>query len=236
MALVISMTLVVPAALAESKKTTEREPDSEYVEKKPASKRREGGGLFDFLPFVDTRPSRVEPEKLKPSQLPQESKPVLSKQKLEQLQQVAERWLLTTEFAEPTVRRDENDKYYRDYIVFAGEYEAKVIRGGTEQNPFIGHVYVKGDYFKTQSHDTPEAVQNDFKFKYQEREFRVIFDRMEKWEYSDNPDAEPFVFGERWEFRGLQSRPVVELSGEFLSPERTGGEEKKADPSEPEKD
>lgn len=236
MALVISMTLVVPSAFAESKKTTRREPDSEYVAKERASKRREGGGLFDFLPFVGTRPSRVEPEKLKPSPLPQESKPVLSKQKLAQLRQVAERWLLTTEFAEPTIRRDENDKYYRDYIVFAGEYEAKVMRGGTEQNPFIGHVYVKGDYFKTQPHDTPEAAQNDFKFKYQEREFRVIFDRMEKWEYSDNPDAEPFVFAERWEFRGLQSRPVVELSGEFLLPERTGGEEKKAEPSEPEKD
>ena len=67
LALVISMTLVVPSAFAESKKATRREPDSEYVAKERASKRREGGGLFDFLPFIGTRPSRVESEKLKPS-------------------------------------------------------------------------------------------------------------------------------------------------------------------------
>ena len=154
----------------------------------------------------------VESEELKPSPKPQASKPELRKKEVLQLRAIAERWLLTSEFIEPTVRVDADGRYYRDYIVFATEYEARVLRGDTREVPFIGHVHIQGDYFKTRSHETSEAARSNFKFKYETRDFRLIFDRVEKWEYSLEPTAEPFAFVERWEYRTLQSRPSVNLS------------------------
>jgi len=217
---------------AQGRKAPEREPDSEYVEKRDTSKRR--GGLFDFLPFVGSRTRKVEPERLEPSPRPQASKPVLLKGELEQLRGAAEKWVLGSEHTEPTVRQDENGRHYRDYIVFANEYEAKVLRGQSDEVPFIGHIYIKGDYFKTRSHEMPEGARADFKFSYQTREFRVIFDRTEKWEYSDDPAEEPFMFVERWEFQGLQSRPVVNLSHDLSSPFSSPEEMEKAPPPQPE--
>ena len=198
----------------------DRQPDSEYIYKEDAPKKSEGGGLFDFLPFRRRSTTVVEPEELKPSPRPQESKPELRKKEVMQLRGVAERWLLTSEFIEPTVRQDADGRYYRDYIVFANEYEARVLRGNSREVPFIGHVHVEGDYFKTHSHETSEDASSDFKFKYETRDFRLIFDRVEKWEYSLEPTAEPFAFVERWEYRTLQSRPAVNLS-EGITPLKT---------------
>ena len=221
------------SAFAQARKTQEREPDSKYVEKKEDRKRRSGGGLFDFLPFVGGRRTKVAPEDLKPSPTPQESKPALQKKELEQLRGVAERWVLSTEYAEPTTRQDDKGGHYRDYIVFADEYEAKVLRGKSEENPFIGHIYIQGDYFKTASHDSPEAARSDFKFTYQSREFRVVFDRIKKWEYSNEPDDEPFQFVERWEFNGLQSRPTVDMVEILSAPEPPAEEMGKAPVPQP---
>lgn len=237
---VISMALALlvgfssAPVFAQARKTQEREPDSKYVEKEPTRKRSEGGGFFDFLPFVGGRKTKIAPENLKPSPLPQESKPVLEQRELAQLRGVAERWVLGTEYAEPTIRQDENGRHYRDYIVFSDEYEAKVMRGESEENPFIGHIYINGDYFNTKPHDSPEDARTDFKFNYQTREFRVVFNRIEKWEFSDDPNDEPFRFVERWEFGGLQSRPVVDLSELIRTPEPPAKEEKKAPVSRPE--
>ena len=223
---IVLLALCVLPAPARAQGTTAREPDSEYVEKKPAPKPRGGGGLFDFLPFVGSRPRKVEPEKLEPAPPPEESRPVLFKNEVEQLRGVAERWVLTSEFTEPTVRQEEGGGYYRDYVVFADEYQAKVLRGDKEDIPFIGHIYIKGDYFRTGAHGTAEEARADFKFNYQTREFRVIFDRVEKWEYSDNPAEEPFAFVERWEYSGLQSRPVAPLTRDVPAPSPPAEEEK----------
>lgn len=219
LSLAILFGLFHSSAFSQARPTPKYEPDSEYIEKKDTLKRRNGGGLFSFLPFVGRSKTRVEPEKLEPSPPPQESKPALREKELEQLRGVAERWALTSEFIEPTVRQDEHGRYYRDYIVFADEYEAKVMLGDSEARPFIGHIYIKGDYFQTRSHDTPDDARSDFKFEYQTREFRVIFDRVEKWQYSYEPNDEPFAFVKRWEFGGLQSRPVVNLSKDILPSE-----------------
>ena len=209
------------SALAQERKTPAREPDSEYVEKKEDRKRRSGGGLFDFLPFVGGRRATVAPETLKPSPAPQENKPVLHKEELAQLRGVAERWILSTEYAEPTIRQDDSGKSYRDYIVFADEYEAKVLRGKSEENPFIGHIYIQGDYFKTAPHDSPECARSDF-------------NRIKKWEYSEKPGDEPFRFVERWEFNGLHSRPVVDMSESLPAPEPPAKEKEKPPVSQPE--
>jgi hypothetical protein len=190
----------------------DRQPDSEYIYKEDAPKKSEGGGLFDFLPFRRKSATIVESEELKPSPKPQASKPELRKREVQQLRSIAERWLMTSEFIEPTVRQYPDGRYYRDYIVFANEYEARVLRGNSREVPFIGQVHIEGDYFKTRSHETPEGAKSDFGFKYETRDFRLIFDRVEKWEYSLNPTAEPFAFIERWEYRTLQSRPTVNLS------------------------
>jgi len=215
--LAIALGFTHNSAFAQERKAPQPEPDSVYVEKDDSSQRSDSGGLLDFLPFVRRKSSKVESEVLTPSPLPQESKPVLQKEELDQLRAVAEKWVLTSEYAEPTVRQDENGQFYRDYMVFADEYEAKVLRGRSQEQPFVGHVYIKGDYFKTQSHDTPESAAADFKFKFLTREFRIVFDRIKKWEYSSDPGSEPYVFAERWEFNGLQSRSVVTLS-EDLAP------------------
>ncbi|MBI4831065.1 MAG: hypothetical protein HY801_05825, partial [Candidatus Lindowbacteria bacterium] len=200
------------------RKTGAEEPDSEYVDSDAKSEQKEeGGGLFDFLPFVGEPPKKVESEKLTPSPLPRESKPVLSKKKMEELQMAADRWLTTSEYTEPTLRRNSKGEYYRDYIVFANEYKAEVLRGDDDEKPFVGNVYVKGDYFHTKPHFNSAAAQADFQFDYQAREFRLIFDRIEKWDYSQNLDDEPFTFTERWEFRKLQARPVIGISEDAKS-------------------
>jgi hypothetical protein len=204
---------------AQTQESTGRQRDSEYMEKKEESENDDGGGLFDFLPFVDGGPKKIQPENLRPSPKPQRSKPFFSAEDMEELQMTAHMWLLGSEFTEPTVRQDEEGKYYRDYIVFGDEYEAEVVRGDSESSPFIGYIYIKGDYFKTTSHPTPDAAKADFKFKYQPRDFRVVFKRVERWEYSDNPNEEPFGFIERWEFQNLQSRFAVDFSGDD-NPER----------------
>ena len=228
---VISLSLAIllglshSSLIAQERKTPEREPDSAYVEKSDDARRSEGGGLLDFLPFVRRKPTKIEAENLKPSPLPQESKPVLQRKELDQLRAVAEQWVLNTEYAEPTVREEEKGRFYRDYMVFADEYEAKVLRGRSEEKPFIGHVYIKGDYFQTQTHDNSESAAADFKFDFHTREFRVIFDRIKKWEYAVDPGAEPFTFVERWEFNGLQSRPVVNLPKDLTQPKPPQKEE-----------
>lgn len=207
--------LSLVSAIAQTRKTDSRPPDSEYVEQEPKPK-REGGGLFDFLPFVGKRSQKVPPEKLAPSPLPKESKPVLSNKDMGELRLVADRWLLTSEFTKPTVREDAKGRFYRDYIVFANEYRVEVVRGETDERPFIAYVYVKGDYFKTDSHDERQEAQTDFDFKYEPLDFRLIFERVEKWEYSENPDEAPFTFTAEWQFRRLQSRVKLDV------PEETG--------------
>ncbi len=174
-------------------------------------KEEQGSGLFDFLPFVSGRAKEIPPEDLAPAE-PKRNKSPLAKRDMEEFQMVAERWLLASEFTEPTVRRDKEGKYYRDYIVFAKEYTMEVVRGDLEHRPFIGYIYAKGDYFRTKSHDAPDDARSDFGFKYQPRNFRLIFDRVEKWEFSDNPNEEPLTFAERWEFRTLQVRGIAEFS------------------------
>jgi hypothetical protein len=230
----LACSLQSPAA-AEAKKKQAREPDSVYVEKKEDRKQqRSSSGFFDFLPFIGGRKAKVAPEDLKPSPPPQESKPVLQKKELAQLRIVAEQWILGTEYAEPTTRQGDSGKSYRDYIVFSDEYEAKVLRGESEENPFIGHIYIQGDYFKTASHDSPEEASSDFKFTHQSREFRVIFDRIKKWEYSDKPGDEPFRFVERWEFNSLQSRPVADMSEILSTPDPPMEEMEEAPAPQPE--
>jgi hypothetical protein len=222
------------SAFAQARKTQERESDSVYMEKKDDRKRSSGGGFFDFLPFVGGRKAKVAPEDLTPSPPPQESKPVLREKELAQLRIVTEQWILGTEYAEPTIRQGDDGKSYRDYIVFSDEYEAKVLRGEAEEKPFIGHIYIQGDYFRTAPHDSPEKASSDFKFTYQSREFRLVFDRIKKWEYSDKPGDEPFKFVERWEFNGLQSRPVVDMSAILSKPEPPAKEMEKAPAPQPE--
>jgi len=187
-------------------------PDSEYFQKDERPKPAERGGFFDFLPFVGDNRAKVAPEKLRPSPLPRKSERVFSPKQMEELRKTAAQWLLASEFTEPTVRRDEEGKHYRDYIVFANEYEIEVLRGDSDDVPFTGHVYVKGDYFTTSPHDEPEEARSDFKFQYKQRDFKLIFERSERWEYSDNPGEEPFMFREEWEFQKIQSRPAIELA------------------------
>lgn len=187
-------------------------PDSEYFQEDERPKPAERGGFFDFLPFIGDNRTKVEPEKLRPSPLPKKSERVFSPKQMEELRKTAAQWLLASEFTEPTVRRDEKGKHYRDYIVFANEYEIEVLRGDSDDVPFIGHVYVKGDYFTTGPHDEPEEARSDFNFQYKQRDFRLVFERAEKWEYSDNPDEEPFMYREKWEFKKIQSRPTVEIT------------------------
>lgn len=186
-------------------------PDSEYFQKDERPEPAERAGFFDFLPFVGDNRAKVSPEKLRPSPLPKKSERVFSPRQMEELRKTAAQWLLASEFTEPTIRRDEEGKHYRDYIVFANEYEIEVLRGDSDDVPFIGHVYVKGDYFTTRPHDEPEEARSDFKFQYKQSDFRLIFERSEKWDYSDNPDEDPFMFREEWEFKKIQSRPAVEL-------------------------
>ena len=216
---ILVMTLVVvgafcPFTLAQDEEevgSRRPAPDSEYFQKDEKPKAAERGGFFDFLPFIGDNRTKVAPENLRPSPLPKKSKRVFSPKQMEELRKTAARWLLASEFTEPTVRRDEKGKHYRDYIVFANEYEIEVLRGDSDDVPFIGHVYVKGDYFTTRPHDGPEEARSDFKFQYKQRDFRLMFERSEKWDYSDNPGEAPFMFREEWEFKKIQSRPVVEL-------------------------
>lgn len=220
----VSLCLSFVSAFAQTQKADRRPPDSEYVEREPKPE-RDGGGLFDFLPFVGRRSKNVPPEDLAPSPLPKESKPVLSNEELGELRLVADRWLLTSDFTQPTVRQDEENRFYRDYIVFAGEYRLEVVRGDTEERPFVAYVYVKGDYFNTDPHDERHVAESDFDFKYEPLEFRLIFERVEEWKYSENPNEEPFTFTEQWQFRRLQSRVKVDLpEGAGASGETPAGE------------
>lgn len=206
-------------ALAETEKTNQKsaEPDSAYVDKgeKPA----EQGGLLDFLPFFGGHSKKtLPPEQLTPSPLPEASKPVLSKDDLEELREDANEWLTTSEITEPAVRMDENGKYYRDYVVFASDYKIDVLRGAGKDKPFVANIYVQGDYFKTKMYNDSSHAQADFDFKYQPLEFRVVFERVEKWEYSPSPNEEPFQYTEKWEFRKLQSRAKVDLPEQSPAP------------------
>ena len=231
----VSINLLSFSAFAQERRTGASEPDSEYMKSEREPRDVGGGSFFDFIPFLGGRSREAVPsERLVPTPLPKKSKPVLSKEKMGQLQAAAERWLLTSEFTEPMLRQDEDTRYYRDYIVFSGEYVMEVMRGDTEERPFVGHVYVKGDYFKTEAHGDPDAAESDFSFKYQKRDFRLIFDRVEKWDYSENHDEYPFTFTERWEFHKLQSRPTVDLSRNASSSiERSATENGDGMPPEP---
>jgi hypothetical protein len=227
------MCLLFLPAFTWAQEASSREPDSEYVEKGREPESEEGGGLFDFLPFVGGGQKKIELERLVPTPKPERSKPVFSKRNMEELQATAGVWLLSSEFTEPTVRQDGEGKYYRDYIIFGDEYEAEVVRGDAEDKPFVGHIYIKGDYFKTRSHDTAEDARSDFKFKYQPRDFRVVFNRTEKWEYSDDPNSDPFLFVQRWEFHNLQSRFAVDFSEEGKREKPDAGSADGAAPPEP---
>jgi hypothetical protein len=213
---VVLMTLLgfaFDTAIAQNKVEEGRLPDSAYMEqeeKKPSG----GGGLLDFLPFMGGRSKPVPPEDLTPSPRPQKAKPVLSDKDLKELRMAAERWLVTSEFTEPTVREAGDGRYYRDYIVFAREYEVEVLRGKGDETPFLANVYVDGDYFKTSWHLEAKAAESDYDFKHDKLEFRLVFERVEKWEYSDNPNEDPIVFRELWEFRKLQSRPKLASRGD----------------------
>jgi hypothetical protein len=197
------------------------EPDSVYVDEGRRPQQDEGGGLLDFLPFFGRRAKEVEPEKLSPSPRPEKTQPGLSAREMDQLRQAATDWLLTSEFTEPTLRQDEEGEYYRDYTVFADEYDIAVLRGESQEQPFIGRVTIKGDYFRTKPHELMEAAQSDYDFDYQSREFRIIFSRVEKWEYSDDPREEAVVFKEEWAFSAMQSRLDMSRSGETSLPSVT---------------
>ncbi len=215
------------SVLAETPKGEQKttEPDSAYVDK-GESKPEEGGGgggLLDFLPFFGGHSKKaIEPERLTPSPLPEASKPVLSKNDLEELRAAANQWLTTSEITEPKVRADENGKYYRDYVVFANDYKIDVLRGVAKDRPFVANVYVQGDYFKTNMYDDSAHAEADFDFKYQPLEFRVVFERVEKWEYSASASEEPIRYTRRWEFRKLQSRAKVDLSEKNPAPAQPG--------------
>ncbi|RJP64092.1 MAG: hypothetical protein C4532_19930 [Candidatus Abyssobacteria bacterium SURF_17] len=204
-------------AFAESRQGAQPKPDSVYMEQEQGSDDEQGGGLFGFLPFVGDRRKNVPAEELAPSPLPQESKPVLSDKDLGQLRMAADEWLLTSEFTQPKLREDAEGRYYRDYIVFSDEYRVEVLRGDTQERPFLAYVYVGGDYFRTRPSDEPSKAAADFSFDYEPLEFKVVFERVEEWAYSENPNDEPIRFKETWEFRKLQSRLKIDL------PEKTGG-------------
>jgi len=209
------------SAIAETQKGTPKstEPDSAYVDKGEAKPEEGGGGLLDFLPFFGGHSKKTAPpEQLTPSPLPEASKPVLSKDDLDELREDANEWLTTSEITEPAVRVDESGKYYRDYVVFASDYKIDVLRGSGKDKPFVANIYVQGDYFKTKTYDDSSHAQADFDFKYQALEFRVVFEREEKWEYSPDPNEEPFRYTERWEFRKLQSRAKVNLPEQNPAP------------------
>lgn len=206
--------LIYSPAFAETAKpeTGESEAAREDAVSDGAAGEEKSGGVFDFLPFVGDDGVKVAPETLKPSPKPRKIKPKLEKKEVDQLRGVAERWVLASEYTEPTIRVSDDGEYYRDYIVFANKYEAKVLRGKSADVPFIGQVYINGDYFRTRSHETADEARADFKFKYQIREFRIVFNRIEKWEFSIDSSDEPFVFVERWEFDGIQSRAIRDAS------------------------
>lgn len=210
-----------PKGHPQTKESGTRTSDSVYVDtgEKPSD---EGGGLLDLLPFVGSRSKKVSEEKLTPSPPPAESKPVLSEDDLNELKAVAQHWLRTSAITDPSVRKAENGKYFRDYIVFGDEYTIDVLRGTGPETPFVAHVRVKGDYFQTQMHDTPEEAKLDYEFNYRPLEFRVIFRRVEKWDYSVNTEEPPFVFRENWVFEKLQSRVNVETSTASPPPESGG--------------
>lgn len=208
--IVVFLFAVVPfRAFGETGRDGGQFPDSLYIERDEESTDREGRGLLDFLPFFGDNSRRVPSEDLKPSPLPRESKPVLKKDELEELQAVVNEWILTSDATEPKLRTDQAGRYYRDYVVFEREYRIEVLRGKTEEHPFLAHVYVSGDYFRTKSHYDPAEAQSDFNFNYEKLDFRIIFERVEHWEYSDDSSQEPFVFREEWEFRKTQSRSKV---------------------------
>lgn len=215
------ITLYLRSAVAETEKNAPKstEPDSAYVDKGEGKPEEGGGGLLDFIPFFGGRSKKaLPPEQLSPSPLPEASKPVLSKDDLDELREDANEWLTTSEITEPAVRVDENGKYYRDYVIFGSDYKIDVLRGTGKDKPFVANIYVQGDYFKTKTYDDSSQAKADFDFKYQPLEFRVVFERVEKWEYSPSPNDEPFKYTERWEFRKLQSRAKVNLPEQNPAP------------------
>ncbi|RJP21805.1 MAG: hypothetical protein C4520_09110 [Candidatus Abyssobacteria bacterium SURF_5] len=194
------------------------EPDSLYLEREDSLK-NESGGLLDFLPFFGNKRNEIRNERLLPSPSPKASKPVLAARELNELKTFAGNWLLTSEITEPAVRKTEDDSYYRDYIVFDDEYTIEVMRGDSPEKPFIGYVYARGDYFQTAPHETAEEARSDFNFKYQPLDFRVIFERIEKWDYSTESQEAPIVFREQWVFQKLQSKAKAETSKAPAAPE-----------------
>jgi hypothetical protein len=206
---------------AENERRVEKEPNSAYVEHEEQAP--QSGGLLDFLPFFGgSRKQRVPQEKLVPSPNAGEGKKVISEDDLTELKQVAGHWLLTSEITEPAVRKTEEESYYRDYIVFDDEYKIEVLRGDSAGNPFIAYVYVQGDYFQTAMHPSREEAEADYDFKYQRLDFRVVFERVEKWDYSLNSAEVPIVFREEWHFRKLQSKANVNASESQPSVAETG--------------
>jgi hypothetical protein len=174
--------------------------------------RESGGGLLDFLPFFGgaQRPQAPD-EPLLPS-LPPTDKTIVPEEDLSDLKMVTGHWLLTSEITEPAARKSEDGRYYRDYIVFDDEYRIEVVKGDSPETPFLARVYVRGDYFHTAAHESAESAQSDYNFQYEPLDFRVLFERVERWDYSTGSEEEPIVFREQWVFRKLQSKAKGDVS------------------------
>lgn len=196
---------------AETEESPPREPDSVYVEQEERAE-DSGGGLLDFLPFFgEGKQPQASDEALEPSPPPRD-KTNVPEEDLSELKMVTGHWLLTSEITEPSVRKTEDGRYYRDYIVFDDEYKIEVVRGDSPEKPYIARVYVRGDYFHTAPHESAERAQSDYDFQYEPLNFRVLFERIEKWDYSAGSEENPIVFREQWVFRKLQSQAKTDIS------------------------
>ncbi len=200
--------VVAGKSFSEDETSREKRTRSVYVDSQDEEGSATGGGILDFLPFIGNHSNKVPKEDLAPS--PPEKKPALSEEELNQLKAVVSHWLITSEITEPAVRNTEDGRYYRNYIVFSEEYRIDVLRGESPEKPFVANVYVRGDHFRTAPHETTEEAQSDRDFAFEPLEFRIIFEKVEKWDYSSALDEPPFVFREEWQFRKLQSKVNLE--------------------------
>ena len=217
---IAALVLVPLAAFSENDGTGGEDPDSAYMEREEQPKNEETGFL-DLLPFFGNK-KQIPKEKLQPPDAA-ESKPAISDEDLNELKAVVGHWLLTSEITEPAVRKTEDGSHYRDYVVFGDEYRIDVVKGASREEPYLANVYVRGDYFQTQTHDSVERAQSDYSFKYQPLDFRVIFAHVEKWDYSSNSEEAPIIFREQWVFRKLQSKASATTSEEATTAPGIGG-------------
>jgi hypothetical protein len=183
-------------------------PNSAYLDNEDETK-GESGGLLDMLPFFGNKKKEVPAENLAPAPARQ-NKPALPEEDINELRMMVGNWLVSSEITEPAVRKADDGKYYRDYIVFNDEYRIDVLRGDSSEKPFMAHIFVEGDHFQTAMHDTSEEAKLDRNFSYKHLDFRVIFERVEKWDYSVSTEEAPIIFREQWVFKKLQSKVKAE--------------------------